>query len=142
MAREVQLPLIIHSRNADDECIEILRAESAQECGGVIHCFSSGEELARAALDLGFYISFSGILTFKNAEAIRAIARWIPRDRLLVETDAPFLAPPPHRGRRNEPAYVTAVAKRLAEVRDEPLESLALALTSNTCRFYGIDPMK
>ncbi|MEM8797273.1 MAG: TatD family hydrolase, partial [Pseudomonadota bacterium] len=106
VARETGLPLIIHARDADRDMIEILERNSAKGAfSAILHCFSSGPELARAGLDLGHYISFSGILTFKNANALRSIAKTVPMDRLLVETDAPYLAPVPHRGRRNEPAY-------------------------------------
>ena len=121
-ARRTGLPLIVHTRSADDDTVRILREEGAGEGGdrplrGVIHCFSSGRELAESAVELGFYVSLSGILTFNRSEEIREIVRDLPMDRLLVETDAPYLAPVPRRGKRNEPAYVAHTAARLAEVK-------------------------
>jgi TatD DNase family protein len=117
-ARESALPVIVHTRSADRETCQILREEAEKGAfPGVIHCFSVGREVAEAALDLGLYISFSGIVTFKNAEALRDIARDIPLDRLLVETDAPYLAPVPHRGRRNEPAFVRDTAQFIADLK-------------------------
>src|SRR2546426_5842175 len=116
LARELRLPLIIHTREAQEDTITILKEEKAGEIGGVFHCFSGDAWLAKDALDLGFYISFSGILTFQNATMLRDIAKTIPLDRLLIETDCPYLTPIPHRGRRNEPAYVSFVAQKLAEL--------------------------
>ena len=117
LAREVGLPVIIHTREADDETAALLEDEGAGETGGVIHCFTGGHDLARRALALGFYISFSGILAFPRAEVIQEVARTAPLDRILVETDSPFLAPPPHRGKRNEPAFVVEVARKVAALR-------------------------
>jgi TatD DNase family protein len=117
LAREVGLPIVVHTREADEETAAILEEEGAREVGGVIHCFTGGLELARRALELGFCISFSGIVAFPRAEVIQQVARQVPDDRLLVETDAPFLAPPPHRGKRNEPAFVVEVARHVAELR-------------------------
>jgi TatD DNase family protein len=129
------LPLIIHARAADDEVARILREERPPP--GVMHCFSSGRALAEAALDLGFYISLSGIVTFKNAEDLRAIVRDVPLERLLVETDAPYLAPVPYRGRRNEPAYVAATAMAVATLKGiEPAE-LAAATSDNFFRLFS-----
>jgi TatD DNase family protein len=136
LAREVGLPLIVHTREADGETAALLEEEKAGEVGGVIHCFTGGEDLARRALALGFYLSFSGIVAFPRAETIQAVARSVPRDRLLVETDAPFLAPPPHRGRRNEPAFVVEVARFVAALRNEPLEGVAAATTANFRRLF------
>ncbi len=137
-ARETSLPLVIHSRNADAEMARILSEEAGKGgIAGVMHCFSAGPELARTALEAGFYISFSGILTFKKAGEVRAIASEIPLDRLLVETDAPYLAPEPHRGKRNEPAFVMHTAAKLAEIRGIPLEALAEATTANFHRLFG-----
>ncbi len=125
-ARESGLPLIVHTRSADAETCEILRAEAGKGAfPGVIHCFSVGREVAEAALDLGLYISLSGIVTFKNAESVRDIARDIPLDRLLVETDAPYLAPVPHRGRRNEPAFVRDTAQFIADLKGVAFEEIA-----------------
>jgi TatD DNase family protein len=137
LAREVGLPVIVHSRSADEETAEILAGEGGQEAGGVLHCFTGGEGLARRVLELGFFISFSGIVGFPRAEQIQEVARWLPEDRLLVETDAPFLAPPPHRGRRNEPAFVVEVARKVAALRDEPLECVAASACRNFRRLFG-----
>ena len=134
-SRETGLPLIIHAREADDEVAAILREERPPP--GVMHCFSSGRALAEAALELGFYISLSGIVTFRNADDLRAIARDVPLDRLLVETDAPFLAPVPYRGRRNEPAFVATTAAAVAALKGiEPAE-LAAITTDNFFRLFA-----
>jgi len=125
LARDLGLPIVVHTREADRETCEILEGEGAGGVGGVIHCFTGGEELARRALAIGFHISFSGIATFPRAGNLREIAKGVPADRLLVETDAPFLAPVPHRGRRNEPALVVEVVRCLAEARGESPERLA-----------------
>jgi TatD DNase family protein len=137
IAREVRLPVIIHTREADERTIAILEEERAREVTGVIHCFTGGQELADAALGMGFYISFSGIACFSNADPLRAVARTVPLDRFLVETDCPFLAPPPHRGKRNEPAFVVDVARRMAEVKGIPLETLGEATVENFERLFG-----
>ena len=131
LAREVGLPVIVHTREADAETAEILEGEGARECGGVIHCFTGGTELARRALALGFFVSFSGIVAFPRAETIREVARTTPLDRLLIETDAPFLAPPPHRGKRNEPAFVVEVAREVADLKAVALSDLAAAVRRN-----------
>jgi len=136
LARDVGLPLIIHTREADEESAMILEQESAKEAGGVIHCFTGGEELARRALALGFYISFSGIATFPRAETIQAVARTVPEDRLLIETDSPFLAPPPHRGKRNEPAFVVEVARKVAGLRGTTAEAVGAAAKRNFDRLF------
>jgi len=140
LAREVGKPLVIHTREADAETATLLEEEGAAECGGVIHCFTGGEELARRALALGFCISFSGIAAFPRSETIQQVARTVPRDRFLVETDAPFLAPPPHRGKRNEPAFVVEVARRIATLRGEALEDVARASAENYGRLFGPVP--
>jgi TatD DNase family protein len=136
LARDVGLPLIIHTREADDEAATILEEEGAKETGGVIHCFTGGEDLARRALALGFYVSFSGIVAFPRSETIQAVARSVPEDRLLVETDAPFLAPPPHRGKRNEPAFVVDVARKVAGLRGETPEAVGAAAKRNFERLF------
>lgn len=137
-ARRTGLPLVIHARAADDDMIAILEEEMARgRFTAVLHCFSSGAELARRGVALGLYLSFSGILTFRNSEEIRAIAAEAPEDRLLVETDAPFLAPIPHRGKRNEPAYTAHTAAVLASVRGRSLEALAPVLEANTERLFS-----
>lgn len=137
IARAVKLPVIIHTREADDLTIAILREENAAEVGGVIHCFTGTQALADAALALGFFVSFSGIACFANADPLREVARTVPLDRFLVETDCPFLAPPPHRGKRNEPAFVVDVARRMAEVKGVPTEVLAAATVENFERLFG-----
>ncbi|MEM6762100.1 MAG: TatD family hydrolase [Pseudomonadota bacterium] len=136
-ARETGLPLIIHAREADDDMAAILEEEMGKGAfSAVLHCFSSGAELARRGLALGLYVSFSGIVTFKSAKALRDIARTVPLDRMLVETDAPYLAPQPHRGKRNEPAFVADTAAILAEAIDVPLPELAAATTENFYRLF------
>jgi len=134
-SRETGLPLIIHAREADREVAGILGEERPPP--GVMHCFSSGRPLAEAALALGFYISISGIVTFRNAEELRAIVRDVPLDRLLVETDAPYLAPVPYRGKRNEPAYVAVTAAAVAELKGIELHHLAAITSANFFRLFG-----
>jgi TatD DNase family protein len=135
-ARETGLPVIIHSRDADPEMAEILRDEHAKGAfPGLIHCFTSGQELADIALELGLFISISGIVTFKNAEALRSVVRSVPLDRLLVETDAPFLAPVPMRGKRNEPSFVIHTAARVAEEKGVTAEDITRVTTQN---FLGL----
>ncbi len=138
LAREVGLPIIVHTREADEETAAILEEEGAAEHGGVIHCFTGGTELAQRALALGFLISFSGIVAFPRSAVIQQVAKEVPRDRLLVETDAPFLAPPPHRGQRNEPAFVVEVARKVAELRGEPLPELGSAVRRNFGRLFRL----
>ena len=140
-ARASGLPLVIHSRDADDDTAAILRDEMGQGAfTAVLHCFTGGADLARTALGLGLHISFSGVVTFKASDALRAIAASVPDDRILVETDAPFLAPVPHRGRRNEPAFVVDTARRLAEARGMTLQHLAALTRANTCRLFARMP--
>jgi TatD DNase family protein len=136
LAREAGLPVVVHTREADDETASILEEEGAGETGGVVHCFTGGHDLARRALALGFCLSFSGIVAFPRAAVIQQVARETPADRLLVETDAPFLAPPPHRGKRNEPAFVVEVARRVAELRGESLEAVSAAVRDNYARLF------
>ena len=139
LARELALPLVIHTREAQEDTVMILREEGAVDGGGVFHCFSGDAWLAKDALDLGFYLSFSGVLTFKNATMLRDIAKTVPLDRLMVETDCPYLAPVPYRGKRNEPAYVQYVAEILAEIRGNgSVESIARATVENTKRVFRI----
>ncbi len=135
------LPLIIHARDADDDVAAILREESGQGAFPfILHCFSSGAQLARAGVELGGYVSLSGILTFRKSDALREIAREVPRDRLLVETDAPFLAPVPHRGKRNEPAFVVNTASVLAETIGVDEAEIAHITTSNFFRIFSKMP--
>ena len=141
VAQETGLPLVIHARDADDDVAAMLEQAMAQKrFAAVLHCFTGGADLARRALDLGLYISFSGILTFKKSEALRAIAASVPLDRLLVETDAPFLAPGKYRGKRNEPAYVVETAKELAKVKGISQDELARITTENFFRLYAKVP--
>lgn len=134
-ARHSGLPLIIHTRDAAADTLRFLREHQAQ--AGVIHCFSENVDFARAALDLGFYLSFSGIVTFKNATDVQAACRYAPLDRILVETDAPYLAPVPHRGKPNEPAYVRHTAAFVAQLRGEDFDTVAAATCANFYRLFG-----
>jgi TatD DNase family protein len=136
LAREASLPLVIHSRAAADETLQVLREERVES--GVMHCFTYGPEVARRVVDLGFYVSFSGIVTFRNADDLREAARLVPLDRLLVETDSPYLAPEPRRGGRNEPSRVVDVAKGLAAALGQPLEELAERTVENTRRLFRL----
>lgn len=139
-AREAGLPLVIHTRSASDDTLAILREEGEDggsgAAGGVFHCFTETREVARAALDLGYYISFSGILTFKSAQDLREVARLVPADRLLIETDSPYLAPVPYRGKTNNPSYVPFVARQLAELRHCPVEQIAQQTSANFERLF------
>ncbi len=137
IARALKLPVIVHTREADDLTIAILKEEKASEVGGVLHCFTGTQALADAALAMGFYVSFSGIACFANADPLRAVAKTVPLDRFLVETDCPFLAPPPHRGKRNEPAFVVDVARRMAEVKGISLEEFGALTVLNFDRLFG-----
>jgi TatD DNase family protein len=130
-ARECGKPLVVHTRAAADDTLRIMREERAGEVGGVMHCFTETLEVARAAVDMGFLVSFSGIVTFKSAGDLRATAMALPLDRILVETDAPYLAPVPHRGKLNQPAYVRIVAEEVARVRETDLSTIAAATTAN-----------
>ncbi len=135
-ARECHKPLVIHTRAAAADTIRIMREEGAEAAGGVMHCFTEDWDTAKAAIDLGFHISFSGIVTFKNAEPLREVAAKVPDDRLLVETDAPYLAPVPHRGKTNEPAYVRHVADRIASVRGVDSAHIERVTTDNFLRLF------
>jgi TatD DNase family protein len=137
LARESGLPVVIHAREADDDAVAIIREEGGGEVGGVFHCFSGTAHLADEALALGFLVSFSGMITFPKATSIRAIAARIPVDRLLVETDCPYLAPVPMRGRRNEPAFVFRAAEALAGVRQTTVAELDAAVTATFARVFG-----
>ena len=135
-ARTLRLPLVIHTRAASEDTLAILKEEgedgSSGCVGGVFHCFTETAEVARAALDQGFYISFSGIITFKNALDLREVARWVPLDRILIETDSPYLAPAPHRGKTNDPSLVPWVAKQLAEIKGVTQEEVGRMAFANT----------
>lgn len=137
-ARQLDLPIIVHARDADSDMADIIEDEMKKGAfRGVLHCFSSGAELAQRAVDVGFYVSFSGILTFNKSDELRAIAAEIPADRLLVETDAPFLAPMPHRGKTNEPAYTAHTLARLADVRGQTIDNMAVQTYENTLRLFN-----
>jgi TatD DNase family protein len=139
-ARQVGKPLVIHTRAASADTVAILKEEgedgSAGSAGGVFHCFTETAAVARAALDLGFYISFSGILTFKNAQDLRDVAAFVPLDRLLIETDSPYLAPVPYRGKTNNPSYAPYVARQLADLRKMPVEDVARLTSTNFERLF------
>ncbi len=130
-AIQARKPLIIHTRDAREDTIAIMREAGAAEAGGVMHCFTETWEMAKAAMDMGFYISFSGIVTFKNAQALKEVAKKVPLERMLVETDSPYLAPVPHRGKQNQPAYTRYVAEHIAELRGISFEEVAAQTTQN-----------
>ncbi|MCB1909098.1 MAG: TatD family hydrolase [Rhodocyclaceae bacterium] len=135
-ARACGKPLVIHTRSAADDTLRLMHEEGADEVGGVMHCFTESQEVAEAALEMGFHISFSGIVTFRNARSLKEVARAVPLDRLLIETDSPYLAPVPHRGKTNEPAYVVHVAAEIARLKDMPVEQIAAATTRNFNRLF------
>ncbi len=140
-AQQTQLPLVIHTRSSSADTVAILREQgedgSAASAGGVFHCFTETADVARAGLDLGLYISFSGILTFKNAQDLRDVAQFVPMDRILIETDSPYLAPVPHRGKTNNPSYVPFVAKQIAEIKGMSVEEVAETTSSNFDQLFS-----
>jgi len=138
MACDTQLPIVVHERDAAQQAVELLRNEGAGKLRGVIHCFTGNYEAARAYLDLGFYLSFTGIITFKNAEPLREVVRKVPLEKIFVETDSPFLTPVPHRGKRNEPAYVRFVAETIAKVKRVDLAEVARLTTANVKTLFHI----
>lgn len=137
LANELDKPLIIHTRDAREATIDMLRAGSAERCGGVLHCFTENQWMAEQALDLGFYISISGIVTFKNAESLRDVVRRVPLEHLLIETDAPWLAPVPHRGKENQPAFVSDVAKCVANLKGVSVERVAEVTRNNFYKLFA-----
>ena len=137
LALELRLPVIIHTREATDDTFDILREAGGGQLRGAFHCFTGDETMARSALELDFYLSFAGIVTFPRAETIRAAARIAPDNRVLAETDAPYLAPVPHRGKRNEPAYVAEVVRKLAEIRGVPMSDVAGQVSRNFASLFG-----
>jgi len=139
VAKSLKKPLIIHTREAGHDSLDVLRAQGAEQVGGIIHCFTEDWAYAEKALELGFYISFSGIVTFKNAQAIKDVARRVPADRFLIETDSPYLAPSPHRGKPNYPTYVRHVAEHIAELRDSSVEEIATLSRNNFYRLFAIN---
>jgi TatD DNase family protein len=136
-AKQLQMPLIIHTRAASEDTLRIMKEQGAGEAGGVMHCFTEDWAVAKRALDLGFYISMSGIVSFKNAAAVHEVARKVPANRLLIETDAPYLAPIPHRGKLNEPAYVSFVAQAVANLRGVSIETIGEQTTENFFRLFN-----
>lgn len=138
IANQLNKPIIVHTRQAREDTLAILKENQADKCGGVIHCFTENWQMAKAVLDLGFYISFSGIITFKNAEDLRDVARKIPLDRLLIETDSPYLAPIPFRGKQNQPAYTRQVCEYLATLKGVTVEQFAYMTTENFERLFNI----
>ena len=141
-ARATGLPLVVHTRSASQDTLDVLRDEGAGQVRGVFHCFTETREVAMAALDLGFHISFSGILTFRNAEELRQVAREVPLERCLIETDSPYLAPMPHRGKTNQPAFVALVAARLAEIKGLDVATVAQATSANFEQLFGVDKLR
>jgi len=138
LAKEINMPIIIHNRKATDDVIKILQEENAKEVGGIMHCYSGTVSDVKTCLDMNFHISLGGPVTFKNAPEVKEVAKIIPLDRLLIETDAPYLAPHPHRGKRNEPAYVTLVAKEIAKLKDMDYEALCRITTENALKLFRI----
>lgn len=138
VAKILNKPLIIHTRDAQQDTLDIMREEGAEQVGGILHCFTESWEMAEQAIAMGFYISFSGILTFKNADELREVAKKVPSDRMLIETDAPYLAPVPHRGKQNQPAYVIEVAKHLASIRGQSVEQIAEITSQNFNRLFNL----
>jgi TatD DNase family protein len=139
LARRLRKPVVLHCRDAHAEILALLGEERVAEVGGIMHCFSGDVAIARRCLDLGLLISLAGPVTYPNARALPDVARFVPGDRLVVETDCPFLPPQGYRGKRNEPAYLTITAARVAELRGEPLDDLAARTTANACRLFGVD---
>lgn len=137
-AAQVEKPLIVHTRDAAGDTISIMRDEGARRAGGVMHCFTETVEVARQALDLGFFISLSGIVTFKSAAQVREVAAMVPLDRLLIETDSPYLAPVPHRGKTNEPSFVVHVANEIARIKSIPIEEVARVTTANFQKLFKL----
>ncbi len=138
-ARETGKPLVIHTRSAADDTLAIMREERAGDAGGVMHCFTETWEVAAAAIELGFHISFSGIVTFKNAAGLKEVARRVPLERMLIETDSPYLAPVPFRGKTNQPAYVRYVAEEIARLRDVAVDEIAAVTSANFFRLFGVN---
>lgn len=138
LAKELRLPIVVHDREAHKETLEILKSEKAEECGGIIHCFSGDVPMAEACIEMGFFISVPGSITFRNAVKACEVVRKIPMGSLLIETDAPFLAPVPFRGKRNEPGYVRYTAEKVAEIKKVPFEKVAEATTNNALRAYRL----
>ena len=138
LAKDLDLPVVIHTRDADEDTIKILKEEKADEIGGIMHCFASDKKLANEVLDLGFYLAFGGLITFKNLQDLRDVVKDVPLDRMLLETDAPYLTPEPYRGKRNEPLYVKYVAEKVAEIKGISLEKVAQKTSENAKAVYNL----
>ncbi|UXH42896.1 TatD family hydrolase [Rossellomorea vietnamensis] len=139
LAKKVKLPIVIHNREATQDIVDILREEGAEEVGGIMHCFSGSPEIAQECVEMNFYISLGGPVTFKNAKKPKDVAREIPLEKLLIETDCPYLAPHPYRGKRNEPAYVKLVAEQIAELKEVSLEEVEKITTENAIKLFNIN---
>ncbi|NUH84843.1 TatD family hydrolase [Bacillus firmus] len=139
LAKKVKLPIVIHNRDATADIVEVLKEEGAGEVGGIMHCFSGSPEIAQECVDMNFYISLGGPVTFKNAKKPKEVADVIPLEKLLIETDCPYLTPHPHRGKRNEPSYVKLVAEQIAEIKGLSTEEVAQATTENAKKLFGIN---
>ena len=137
-AKELSLPIVVHDREAHKETLEILKSEKAEECGGIIHCFSGDTQMAEECIEMGFYISVPGSITYKNMEGFQEVVKRIPLDSLLIETDAPFLTPVPFRGKRNEPSYLRYTVQKVSEIKKVPFEKLAEVTTENALRVYRL----
>ncbi len=138
LAKELRLPIVVHDREAHEETLEVLKSERAEECGGIIHCFSGDYKMAKECIEMGFYISVPGTITFKNAGGFQEIIKRLPLESLLIETDAPFLAPAPFRGKRNEPSYVRYTAQKVAEIKNVSFEKVAEVTTENALGVYRL----
>lgn len=138
LAKEINLPIVIHDRDAHDEILEIMESERAEECRGAIHCFSGDYEMAKKCIDMGFYISIPGSITFKNASRLIEIVKKIPLEYIIIETDSPFLTPEPFRGKRNEPGFVRLVAQRISEIKNVPYEKVSEVTSENALKIFGI----
>jgi len=139
LAKELDLPIVVHDRDAHRETLEVLKSEKAEECGGILHCFSGDFEMAMQCIEMGFYISIPGTVTFKNAEKFQEVVKRLPLESLLVETDAPFLAPVPFRGKRNEPSHIRYTAQKVADLKGVSFETIAEVTTKNARRVYRLD---
>ncbi|MBR8661881.1 TatD family hydrolase [Bacillus paralicheniformis] len=138
LAKEVGLPIVIHNRDATEDVVSILREEGAEEVGGIMHCYTGSAEIAQECINMNFYLSFGGPVTFKNAKKPKEVVKQIPNDRLLIETDCPYLTPHPYRGKRNEPSYVKLVAEQIAELKGMTYEEVAAITTENAKKLFGI----
>jgi len=139
LAQKLSLPIVIHTREADDDTLKLMKEENAEKNGGIVHCFASNLDMARASIEMGFYLGFGGLITFNNASKLRKVLKELPLERIVLETDAPYLTPVPYRGKRNEPAYIKYVAKKIAEIKKISLKELAKISNKNTIDLYNLD---